>query len=123
VIDANYSSRAATSPFMIPVVGEFNASKSALVNALLGEWGVRGGRDPDHCAHPTDSLRLHNRTVARRARRAGAHRAGRTADLQIVDTPGTNALNRQHERLTREFVPRADRVPFQFAFLLELRLD
>ncbi len=33
-------------------------------------------------------------------------------DLQIVDTPGTNALNREHERLTREFVPRADLVVF-----------
>ena len=33
-------------------------------------------------------------------------------DLQIVDTPGTNALDRDHERLTREFVPRADLVLF-----------
>jgi hypothetical protein len=33
-------------------------------------------------------------------------------DLQIVDTPGTNALDREHERLTREFVPRADLVLF-----------
>ena len=33
-------------------------------------------------------------------------------DLNIVDTPGTNAIHREHERLTREFVPRADLVLF-----------
>ena len=36
----------------------------------------------------------------------------RLHDLQIVDTPGTNALDREHERLTREFIPRADLVVF-----------
>ena len=33
-------------------------------------------------------------------------------DLHIVDTPGTNAINRAHERLTVDFVPRADLVLF-----------
>src|ERR671910_581997 len=33
-------------------------------------------------------------------------------DLAVVDTPGTNAIVRQHEALTREFVPRADLVLF-----------
>ena len=33
-------------------------------------------------------------------------------DLQIVDTPGTNAIVREHERLTADFVPRADLVLF-----------
>ena len=33
-------------------------------------------------------------------------------DINIVDTPGTNAVLRQHEALTREFVPRADLVLF-----------
>ena len=33
-------------------------------------------------------------------------------ELNIVDTPGTNAIIRQHERLTDEFVPRSDLVLF-----------
>ena len=30
--------------------------------------------------------------------------------LQIVDTPGTNALDREHEAITRDYVPRSDLV-------------
>ncbi len=33
-------------------------------------------------------------------------------DVHIVDTPGTNAIIREHERLTTQFVPRADLVLF-----------
>ena len=33
-------------------------------------------------------------------------------DVHIVDTPGTNAIIREHERLTTEFVPRSDLVLF-----------
>ena len=33
-------------------------------------------------------------------------------DINIVDTPGTNAIHREHEAITREFVPRADMVLF-----------
>ncbi|HEY6072684.1 MAG TPA: dynamin family protein, partial [Anaerolineales bacterium] len=33
-------------------------------------------------------------------------------ELNIVDTPGTNAIIRHHERLTNEFVPRSDLVLF-----------
>ena len=33
-------------------------------------------------------------------------------DVHIVDTPGTNAIIREHEQLTADFVPRADLVLF-----------
>ena len=33
-------------------------------------------------------------------------------ELNIVDTPGTNAVIRQHEELTRDFIPRSDLVLF-----------
>src|SRR5207237_3836074 len=33
-------------------------------------------------------------------------------DLHIVDTPGTNAIIREHERITADFVPRSDVVLF-----------
>src|SRR6478736_36667 len=36
----------------------------------------------------------------------------RYEDINIVDTPGTNAVIREHEQVTSEFVPRADLVLF-----------
>ena len=99
--------------FMIVVVGEFNAGKSAFVNALLGERIFEEGVTPT-----TARIQL-----IRYGATAASDRDDRGAlvmtapvellrDLQIVDTPGTNALDRDHERLTREFVPRADLVLF-----------
>jgi small GTP-binding protein len=100
-------------PFMIVVVGEFNAGKSAFVNALLGERIFEEGVTPT-----TARIQLihYGATAASGHDERGA--LVMTApvellrDLQIVDTPGTNALDREHERLTREFVPRADLVLF-----------
>jgi small GTP-binding protein len=99
--------------FMIVVVGEFNAGKSAFVNALLGQRIFEEGVTPT-----TARIQLIRHGAA-----AGSAQDDRGAlvmtapvellrDLQIVDTPGTNALDREHERLTREFVPRADLVLF-----------
>jgi hypothetical protein len=40
------------------------------------------------------------------------HPAELLRELTVVDTPGTNAVIRRHEELTRDFVPRADLVLF-----------
>ena len=99
--------------FLLVIVGEFNAGKSALINALLGDdlleegvtpttariqlitYGDPPGREPagpalDHVRVPAPLLR----------------------EVDIVDTPGTNALNREHEAITARFVPRSDLVLF-----------
>lgn len=99
--------------FLIVVVGEFNAGKSALVNALLGETVLREG------ATPTTSrvtLVKWGEQAAEQVVDEGyaiyTYPLQLLKELNIVDTPGTNAVIRQHERLTNEFIPRSDLVLF-----------
>jgi small GTP-binding protein len=99
--------------FLLVVVGEFNAGKSALLNELLGTRLLPEGVTPTTAAI----------TLVRRGERETEEWRGPALlerrlpaevlrDLAIVDTPGTNAIVRQHEALTREFVPRADLILF-----------
>src|SRR5512133_1084810 len=99
--------------FLLVVVGEFNAGKSALVNALLGERILPEG------ATPTTS----RVTLVKWGEKAVEQVVDENfsiytyplpllKELNIVDTPGTNAVIRYHERLTDEFVPRSDLVLF-----------
>ena len=76
--------------FLLVVVGEFNAGKSAVINALTGQRLMEEGATP---------------TTARVT-------PVRVDDIEIVDTPGTNAVIREHETITSDFVPRADLVLF-----------
>ena len=100
-------------PFLLVVVGEFNAGKSAFINALLGERVLEEG------VTPTTSrvgILQHGSEVTRRTRPDGIEETTAPAEalraLAIVDTPGTNAVLREHEALTRDFLPRADLVLF-----------
>ena len=99
--------------FLIVIAGEFNAGKSALVNALLGQKVLPEG------ATPTTSrvtLVKWGETSAEQAIDEDfaiyTHPLPLLKELNIVDTPGTNAIIRRHERLTDEFVPRSDLVLF-----------
>jgi small GTP-binding protein len=99
--------------FLLVVVGEFNAGKSALVNALLGERVLPEG------ATPTTSrvtLVKWGDKVAEQVVDENfsiyTYPLELLKELNIVDTPGTNAVIRYHERLTDEFVPRSDLVLF-----------
>jgi small GTP-binding protein len=99
--------------FLLVVVGEFNAGKSAFINALLGQPVVEEGVTPT-TAH-IEVVRYGD-ALARAVDASGMHLVtapmALLRDLHIVDTPGTNAINRAHERLTMDFVPRADLVLF-----------
>ena len=107
--------------FLLVVVGEYNSGKSTFINALLGDevfamgdlpttraisilsYGEAGppeliGENMYLYHYPLDVLR----------------------DLDIVDTPGTNSIERMEEALTRDFVPRADLVLFVTSLLQPL---
>ncbi len=99
--------------FLLVVIGEFNAGKSAFINALLGASLLEEG------VTPTTSQITRLRFADEAARLLGqdgvltiAAPAELLRTLTIVDTPGTNAVLREHEALTRDFVPRADLVLF-----------
>jgi small GTP-binding protein len=99
--------------FLLVVVGEFNAGKSALLNELLGARILAEGVTPTTAAI---TLVRHGDREAEEWRGEGLleRRLPSEAlrDLAVVDTPGTNAIVRHHEELTREFVPRADLILF-----------
>ena len=99
--------------FLLVVVGEFNAGKSAFINALAGQPILREGVTPT-------TARIHvlkyGEAISRDTDEHGLSVSRAPVELlrevHIVDTPGTNAIIREHEQLTNEFVPRADLVLF-----------
>ena len=99
--------------FLLVIVGEFNAGKSAFINALLGSRVVEEGVTPTTAQ--INVLQFGD-TTDRQAREPALHVITAPVpllrDIHIVDTPGTNAIVREHERITAEFVPRSDLVLF-----------
>ena len=99
--------------FLLVVVGEFNAGKSAVINALVGERVLEEGVTPT-----TSRIQLVKHGPERGRTQAGgdyeeiALPVGILREMNVVDTPGTNAVVRGHEALTRDFVPRSDLVLF-----------
>ena len=99
--------------FLLVIAGEFNSGKSSFINALLGERVLPEGVTPT-----TDRINLlhHGPEVTERTIEAflleRTHPAELLRELSVVDTPGTNAVIRRHEELTRDFIPRADLVLF-----------
>ncbi len=103
-------------PFLFVVVGEVNAGKSTLLNALFGE---------DFC----------NADVIPTTDRIAFFKYGEEAhefdfsndivevfrpndflkDFNLVDTPGTNSIESDHQQITEQFLPMADLAIFVFS--------
>ena len=99
--------------FLLVIVGEFNAGKSAFINAIVGSRIAQEGVTPTtaqiNVLQYGDAVTSELRSAALRVVTAPVPLL---REIHIVDTPGTNAIMREHEAITAEFVPRSDLVLF-----------
>ena len=107
--------------FLLVVAGEYNAGKSTFINALLGDEVFAMGDLPT-----TRDISILRHGPAGPPETSGEHRLvyhyplDVLRDLEIVDTPGTNSIERMEEAITRGFVPRSDLVLFVTSLLQPL---
>lgn len=99
--------------FLLVIVGEFNSGKSSIINALLGEKILKEGVTPTttqiniirYDSHRQEEVIDENTLLIKEP-------ASLLQEISIVDTPGTNAIIREHEKITSQFIPRSDLVLF-----------
>jgi GTP-binding protein EngB required for normal cell division len=107
--------------FLLVIVGEYNSGKSTFINALLGDEVFAMGDLPT-----TRAI-----SILRYGQPGPPETIGENIqlyhyplevlrDLDIVDTPGTNSIERMEEEITRQFVPRADLILFVTSLLQPL---
>lgn len=99
--------------FLLVIVGEFNSGKSSFINALLGEKLLKEGVTPT-----TTQINIIRYNDLAQEKVQDAHTLliqsplEMLKEISIVDTPGTNAIIREHEAITNKFIPRSDLVIF-----------
>ncbi len=99
--------------FLLVIAGEFNSGKSSFINALVGSPLLAEGVTPT-----TSQIYLLKYGAIAEQKPIERGVWEQTAPIEflkqinIVDTPGTNAIVREHEALTNEFIPRSDLVLF-----------
>ena len=99
--------------FLVVVVGEFNAGKSTVVNALLGDTVMEEGPIPTTAK--ITLLRYGDAPLTQQRSEFLTERhvsADLLRHLTLVDTPGTNSIVQEHQRITEDFIPRSDLVLF-----------
>ena len=129
-------------PLLVAVMGEFNAGKSSFVNALCGAEIARVGVTPTTATinvlrfgPPGGRVHFHDGRVEERSdaeirsfvadlddAAAGAvrlveifHPLPVLQKIEVVDTPGTNSLRLEHERVARAFLVEADAIVWVFS--------
>ncbi len=129
-------------PLLVTVMGEFSSGKSSFVNAFIGAdvapTGItpttatinvvrygreRGGRivtaDGTTLELPWDALMAHLRALTPDAARAIDRveilvPLPQLEKIHIVDTPGLNSIQPEHEATARAFIARADAIVWVF---------
>lgn len=104
------------SPFSIAFVGEYNRGKSSIINALLGKDILEVRNEPT-----TSAVYIveYSQDVGKEKRikiNPYLYKIGFNADflrdIRIVDTPGIRSLHEEHEKILRDYLPKADMVFF-----------
>lgn len=98
--------------FLLVIVGEFNSGKSAFINALLGQRFLVEGVTPTTASIHLIKYGEQPAQTAARDMVVITYPVAWLREVNIVDTPGTNAVIRRHQEITEDFVPRADLVLF-----------
>lgn len=106
--------------FLLVLLGEFNAGKTSFINVLLGDKILEEGVTPT----TSEITRI---TYGKSIRKGEDYslslgKEGHPQEVQlpvewlryvnVVDTPGTNAVLEKHQKITEEFLPRCDFVVF-----------
>jgi tRNA U34 5-carboxymethylaminomethyl modifying GTPase MnmE/TrmE len=103
-------------PLLIVAVGEVKSGKSSLLNALFGEEFAKVDVLP-----ATDRVCIFRygdfeKTVDVSPQLIERHLPiPFLRDFNVVDTPGTNTMVAEHQRITESFIPRADLILFVFS--------
>src|SRR5206468_2956299 len=96
-------------PLLIVAVGEVKSGKSSLLNALFGEPFAKVDVLP-----ATDRVCIFRYGEKEKSVEVSKNLLERylpigfLRDFNVVDTPGTNTMVADHQRITEDFVPRAD---------------
>ncbi len=98
--------------FSIVFIGEFSTGKSSIINTLLGIDALPEGITPT-----TDEItvmKYGDQTLEsiENGSRLISIPEERLKGILLVDTPGTNVTIEQHQKITEEFIPKADIVFF-----------
>jgi small GTP-binding protein len=99
--------------FTLVIVGEFNAGKSSLINALFGSRLRTEG------PIPVDDVISILRFAEKESQRKISdyvieqfYPIEFLRNITLVDTPGTNSIVQRHQEITEDYIPRADLVLF-----------
>lgn len=99
--------------FTIVIVGEFNAGKSSLINALFGaKLRTEGPIPVDDVisvlrhAEQESQKKLSDYVIEQN------YPVEFLRNITLVDTPGTNSIVQRHQEITEDYIPRADMVLF-----------
>src|SRR2546423_7293611 len=105
-----------TQPLLFVAVGEVKAGKSSLLNALFGNEFAKVDVLP-----ATDRVCIFRYGAEDKITDVSAKLTERylpipfLRDFNVVDTPGTNTMVKEHQMVAEDFMPRADIVLFVFS--------